>query len=371
MIKVVQFINKQDVYTIGMQKAFEKCDRYTCRYENLCLELKDIMADFERDKGIGEYSGLSKVSKLIYWIRMNRFMFERYGELKGSIVNIQYVSIFYVMLLPFLGRTFSRIVLSFWGSDLLRQNRFILAMLKLLIRKADAISFPTTDIADSFRVKIGRKYDDRIRIVRFGNYFLESIDNASDNDITSFVQKYGIDRGRKIVVLGYNRSREHHHAGAIQSIVDAGIRRDEVYIIIPWTYGPDDKAYRDEVESLVRDRYDYVFLDNRLTDPELVALRKLTDVIIIVQTTDALNATMLETMYSGGEVVIGAWLQYSDLYARGITMRKTDSVAGTGEVLRHTLDEPIDPEKRSKNIEIIRELYTWNNVINDWVDMYA
>ena len=309
------------------------------KYENICVSLDEGMREYEQVHNIADYSRLSKFSKLIYWIRINRFLLSKYGYLNGSIVNIQYVSVFYVMLLPFLIKTFDRIILSFWGSDLLRQNRRI-------------------------------QFNDRLHVIRFGNYFLEDIDRAKAADIDEFVRKNNIDKTRKVIAIGYNRYPQHRHIEAIQSIIENNIDADRVFFVIPWTYGPEDDDYKTRIENCLKGNYDHLFLDKHLSDQELVALRKITDVQIIVQTTDALNATMLEIMYSGGEVITGSWLHYKDLYERGVNMWRVDSVSDVGRMLRYVLDEPMIEENRRNNRRLIRELYSWKSVIKDWIDLY-
>lgn len=370
MKRVVQFVIRSGPYTKGLQQALLHCSTFNTHFENECIELESIMKDFGLEHQIGDYSELNIFSKALYWIRMNCYMQMRYDYLKGSIVDIQYVSIFYVMLLPFLVRTFDTIVLSFWGSDLLRQNRFILMLLRLLIRRAGAITFPKTEMVDSFQSKFGSKYNGILHVVRFGNYFLDDIDAVSEQTVMDFTEKNHIDTDKTVVMLGYNRFRQQQHILTIQSIVKAEIDRNEVFFVIPWTYGPIEKGYREEIEELLKDRYEYVFLTDYLADIELASLRKATDILISVLTTDALNATMLETLYANGEVLTGKWLSYQNLYAHGVSMRQVQCIDDVGYELKKALREPLAEEKRKKNRDVIERLYRWDNIIEEWVELY-
>ena len=369
-MKVVQFFSGKSVYITGMLQELEVCPAFNASFENYSIDLLEVMKDFENKCNISDYSQLNKLAKLIYWIRMNRYLLLRYGHLEGGVVDIQYVSIFYVMLLPFLTRTFDRIVLSFWGSDLLRQNRLILCLLKTLVRRAEFITFPTSDMADSFRRKMGCGFNDKIHVVRFGNYYLDRIDCAKDSTVDGFVHKYGIDTSRKVIVVGYNRFKEQQHIKVLESIVEGNIERDRIFIVIPWTYGPDNKDYKKQIESIISGRYEYVFLNERLSDEELVALRKVTDVLVSVLLTDALNATMLETMYSGGEIITGSWLKYDYLYSNGIVMRQVDNASDVGDELAVFLDSPYPEEINQKNRDIVGILYRWESIIEEWVKLY-
>ena len=371
MKKVIQFIYGKSVYTTGMQQELEQCPEFNTMFENGCIDLEEIMHNFGKESGMGDYSALNSLSKLFYWIRMNRYLSLHYGHLKYSVADIQYVSVLYVMLIPFLTRTFDRIVLSFWGSDLLRQNRRILSLVKLLIKRADIITFPTPDMADSFRQKVGTGYNDKIRIVRFGNYFLDRIDNSTNSAAEEFVRKYRIDRNRTVVVIGYNRFRQQQHLETINSIIGSKIERDKIFIVIPWTYGPEDDNYKKQIENTIEGRYDFVFITEHMSDDELVALRRITDVLISVLTTDALNATMLETMYSGGEVITGSWLKYDFLYDNGIVMRRVGNTEEVGSELVRSIKTPLSQEVRDNNRRVIDNLYRWKSIISEWVALYS
>ena len=131
-----------------------------------------------------------------------------------------------------------------------------------------------------------------------------------------------------------------------------------------------DDAYKQQIEDLLADKYDYIFITDYLSDTELVALRKVTDVLIEVQTDDALNATMLETMYAGGEVITGSWLPYKDIYDRGVKMRQVDAVDDVGSEMRAYLTDPMSTEERQNNRAVIEKLYRWENIIGEWAALY-
>ncbi|MCR5590956.1 MAG: hypothetical protein K6F73_05430 [Lachnospiraceae bacterium] len=372
MKKVVQFIASSSIYNDHLQEELMKCSSFSERYENFCINLDEEMKKYEKLKGISSYSGLGKASKALYWAGMNRFLKKEYGTLKGSIVNIQYVSVFFVMLLPFLNATFSRIVISFWGSDILRQNRIILKILTLLISRADVITLQTPELVKIFGNKMGRKYDSKIRIVRFGNPFLDDIDSMDDAVVSRFTEKYGIDTNRTVVVAGYNRTRGQQHLAVAKSLKQYNVDRIRIFIVIPWTSGPcdDADAYRKEIEDILKDDYDYLFITEYLSDEELVALRKATDVLIQVQITDSMSASMEESLYAKKEVITGEWLPYKDLYDLGLTMRKAPSADAVGKVLNELLASPMDKEALELNSKIIGSRYRWKDTVYDWVACY-
>ena len=106
---------------------------------------------------------------------------------------------------------------------------------------------------------MGERHNDKIRIVRFGNPFLDDIDSMDDDAISRFAKKYGIDTNRTVVVMGYNRTRGQQHTLVAKSFIDYKVDRNRIFIVIPWTSGPcdDPDAYRREIEDVLKDNYDY------------------------------------------------------------------------------------------------------------------
>ena len=372
MVKVVQFIASSSIYNDHLQEELMKCSSFSEKFENFCINLDEEMKEYEKQKGIS-YSRIGKVSKAVFWAGMNRFLKKKYADLKGSVVNIQYVSVFFVMLLPFLSATFSRIVISFWGSDLMRQNRTILKLLSLLISKADIVTLQTPELVKVFNSKMGSSCNDKIRIVRFGNPFLDDIDSMSSDTVSRFTGKYGIDTSRTVVVMGYNRTRGQQHTAVAGSLAEHKVDCSRIFIVIPWTSGPcdDPDAYRKEIEDILKDDYDYLFITEYLSDEELVALRKATDVLIQVQITDSMSASMEESLYAKKEVITGEWLPYKDLYDLGLKMRKASSAGDVGRVLNELLDQPMEKESLELNSRIIGSRYRWKDTVHDWVECYS
>ncbi|MCR5687794.1 MAG: hypothetical protein K6G58_07235 [Lachnospiraceae bacterium] len=372
MTKVVQFIASSSIYNEHLQEELTKCSSFSDRYENHCINLDEEMKRYDGIRG-RRYEDLGKAGKAMYWLCMNRFLKKEYASYKGSVVNIQYVSVFFVMLLPFLTSTFDRIVLSFWGSDLMRQNAVILKLLSFLIAKADIVTLQTPELVKVFEQKMGNRYTGKVRIVRFGNPFLDDIDGMDDAKVRDFADKYGIDTGRKVVVVGYNRTRGQQHPEVLRSLIENQTDRNKIFLVIPWTSGPcdDPEGYRKELEEILEDKYDYVFLTKYLSDEELVALRKATDILIQVQITDSMSASMEETLYAKGEVITGSWLPYKDLYDLGLTMWQADSAAAVGTVLGEALDSPMSSETLEKNREVIGNRYRWKDAVHDWIALYS
>ncbi len=368
--KVVQFVSFSSLYNENLQCELNKSKRFNTKFELEEINLENEMSSFEKINEIREYKKLTKFGKIIYWIRFNGFLYKKYSYLKGSVVNIQFVNSNYVFLLPFIKKIFSKVIISFWGSDLLRQEKKQYLKLRLLSNNADIISFETPEFSRIFKTKIGYKYDAKIKLARFGVSLLSEIDAITDEEIGAFLKKYKINRSKTVVAVGYNRTEAQQHIPVIDSIIKANIDRNKVFFVFPWTYGIDDNEYKKAIVSRVNDKYDYAFIEEKLSNIEVAALRCATDIMIQVQTTDVMSSSMLETLYAQNEIITGKWLPYQDIYNKGVSMNTVNDANEVGETLNNILAKRMDNEILENNKKTIKSLYAWNNSIDTWIDLY-
>lgn len=368
--KVVQLISFSSFYNDNLQRELRN---YKDFYESYDLEVINYVKEkksFEMEYGYDLYERLSKIEKISYWNRFNKYLKYKYALMKGSIVNIQFVSTPFFYLLPFLTSTFEKIVISFWGSDLLRLERKQFFKLEQIIKKSTIISFETPEFAKIFKKEFGDRYNSKIRMARFGISLFQVIDEIKDDDISAFASKYEIDRNKNVVAIGYNRGKEHQHLAVLQAIINECVDPNQIFLVFPWTYGPNDSQYKSEICRLIDGKYKYSFIDGNLTNIEVASLRRITSIMIQVQTTDVMSSSMLETLYSKNKVITGSWLPYGDIYSAGVVMNQVNQVGEVGKMLEHMLQEPQNEEILEKNKSIIGDLYSWNNSISTWVDLY-
>lgn len=368
--KVVQFVSFSSLYNENLQCELNKSERFNEKFELEEINLKNEMSIFERETEIREYMKLSKFNKIVYWIRFNIFLYKKYAYLKGSVVNIQFVNSNYAFILPFIKKVFSKVIISFWGSDLLRQEKKQYFKLRLLSSNTDIISFETPEFARIFKTKIGYKYDAKIKLARFGVSLLPTIDAITDEEIEAFLEKYKINKLKTVVAVGYNRTEAQQHIPVIDSIIKANVDRDKVFLVFPWTYGINDDEYKNAIISKVCDKFDYVFIEEKLPNIEVAALRCATDIMIQVQTTDVMSSSMLETLYAKNEIITGGWLPYQDIYNKGVSVNTVNDTNEVGETLNNILAKKMKNEILEKNKRTIESLYAWNNSIDTWIDLY-
>lgn len=370
MIRIIQLETFSSIYNTSLQENLCKDNYFINHYNLIRLNLEEMKRDFEVKKRVLRYENNNLLLKFLYLVRFNHYCLDQYKYLNDSIINIQFVSFQYIFLLPFLKKYFSKIVLTVWGSDLLRIRNIESLLLKPLYNNCDVITVETEDIKKLLLEKFGKKIEKKITYARFGLSILDHIAQVTEKDINNFINKYNIDINKRIVVIGYNRIRQQNHIKVIQSIIDNNISKKEIFIIVPWTYGITDSNYRDEIEYLLKNRYDYIFLDDFLLNEETACLRKITDILIQVQTTDSLSGTMLETLYAGKTVITGKWLPYDEIIRKGIFMYTVNNIEDCGKQLFYALNHPISHTRKIINQQIIYNYSSWRTNISNWINAF-
>ena len=299
-----------------------------------------------------------------------RRAFRAAAERKPDIINIHYPSPRDLHILPLMEKTGATVILSPWGSDVLRVDApLALCKLRKLYSRADHVTGLKGHFMDSVVARLG--FDPgKILEVGFGSdtldYFSEHGDGLSREQAK---ESWGLS-GSYLITCGYNGSYGQRHKAVIASIasVRAGLPEDLV-LVFPFTYGAKD-GYRQELEScLERFGIKGLFVTEYLSLKRLLELRKCTDMFIHVQPTDASSASVKEYLVCGAKVLHGGWIEYDDIPAGPeapfFTVPSMESLPGA--ILEAYRSEPRQiPEAVASAIMS----GGWNSRIKDWDLMF-
>jgi hypothetical protein len=142
----------------------------------------------------------------------------------------------------------------------------------------------------------------------------------------------------------------------------------KVHLLLPLTYGGPDE-YVTQVESAARRAGFTPTVIRKRTDAEPNALlRRATQVMIHVQTSDSFSATMQETLYAGSVVINGAWLTYRFLRERGARWLEVPSIGDLPAVLTDVVEryEHYKTEAEA-NGPIVAAFSSWDAVRDSWI----
>lgn len=241
-------------------------------------------------------------------------------EKQFDIVNIHYPHYFMCYLMGYLRRIATIIVVSPWGSDVLRLlGKTKRRLLAFVFRRANYVTVsPNGAIA---RVLIGEMNiaKEKLQPLLWGSetidYINEHISSVSTEDAK---QKLGLGN-RYVITCGYNAFEEQRHNKMIEAI--GSIKNQlpqDLILLFPvtygYSYGNKKNEYVDRLKELCRSfSLTAVFYEDYLSVADLFLLRQATDMFIHIQTTDAGNSSLQEYVLCGKKVVHGTWIHYSHL----------------------------------------------------------
>ena len=367
---IVQLCSFNNIYNEKLKAELKHNINFKENYDLYYIEFDRERDDFAVSKYKKKYGELSRLNKLLFWIRFNKYWRKKYVFHKCiDIVNIQYVDFRFLFILPWMVDNFKKIILTYWGSDLLRQKKCRVNMMFPLFYFSHIITFETEDMEKLFTQLTKGRFKSKYRRVRFGLSALDEIDNCDKEDIRKFYNKFNIDKDKKVIVIGYNRSKEQNHKNVISSLLKY-CNMDALLLVIPWTYGINNLQYRNEIEEIMKHQCKYIFIDERLTDREVAVLRKITNVLIQVQITDSLSASMLETLYAGNSVLTGSWLPYNEIEELGLTLFKVENIDDCGRALNDILSNSLTEKEAAKNKYVVDIYSSWESNLKTWMDIY-
>lgn len=295
-----------------------------------------------------------------------------------DIIHLQFVSPKALLFFNIKGIK-SKLVCSFWGSDLFRTyGLFNYYIQSKILKKFDVIQIgPDADYAQIFYYKFGFHYRSRIRYYKIWNNdeVLNSIKhNSSPEIISKFKSVNQIPGDRFIIQVGHNGDKNNNHLPIIESLSDLNDDiKAKLFIVLPFTYLNKDQDYYNNVISLLNNsEIEFKILDKFLTVEEIGALRNTVDAFIHLPVSDGLNNTLREYIYAQKFVITGYWLPYKILKRQGAYYESVEDFKFIKDKLLYILNEfaTLKPGL-SQNRKVIEDHHTEHACIDDWINIYT
>lgn len=298
------------------------------------------------------------------------------AEGRFDYVHLHYVSHYLSPILYLLRRNYKKIILTFWGSDLLRSTSFSRLFIAPLVKKANKVSFITNDMFDSFKVLFPKceSNDEKYCILDFGNMFFNAIDKIQSEDISNVNEirkEFGLDDDKVVVTIGYCGRKEMRQ---LETIREVGKCLPEVLssiqLAVP-AWGISTTLKNDIIEESKKIGVKCCIYDEFMNGDTVSKFRCISDVFIHAQTTDALSAAMLEHLYAGTVVLNGAWLNYNTLRAAGVEYLTFDTISSVANELdRVILSLPKYKLMMQNNKKCVAKIASWDYLKQKWYDLY-
>ena len=101
---------------------------------------------------------------------------------------------------------------------------------------------------------------------------------------------------------------------------------------------------------------------------DIARLRIACDIVINVQTTDSLSASIQEHLMAGARLIVGDWLPYGIFERIGADIRRVDTRAAITEALEANISRK--PAARTACSQAIYDRSSWDSCIGQWMDLY-
>lgn len=288
-----------------------------------------------------------------------------------DLIHVHYGSRYNLRLTLFLK---GKVIVTFWGSDLLRSSAANRREISLYLRRADKIVVLTEKMRD---ILTGdehlRRFHNAISVFDFGISNLESIKKLMDiGSDTSAKDRYSIPRDMTVISVGYNKSEAQRHNDVLKALHRvSGVLLKNVFFIFHMSYGECSEEYYDEMISLIKSLgCGYTIINDFLQGEDLAYIRLATDLYINAQTTDSLAATINEYLYAGKIVMNPGWINYKELDDIGATYIKYDSFEDLPECVTDCLEGRITSVDTETNKRVIWDNYSWDARKEDWIRLY-
>ena len=319
--------------------------------------------------------------KFICFFRPLRGFFEQLlfrRRIQKIINNYEVVHIHYVedLILRdidfFLKNIKEKLIVSVWGSDFFRATKEKRKKLLKLLNYATTITISNSEAEKSIR-----------------DYYKEKLLNVNINvcyfiikplyTLKEVKEKYtpkescsvlGFNNNRIIITIGYNASEMQQHLKILEILEkDEKFKQlsNKIKIVLPVTY-PKNKVYINKLQEVSKkSSYQIELLTEFMTNEEVAHLRNATNIMIQLQTTDMLSASMLEHLYAENKVITGSWLPYQEIKDMDLSFDSIDNLESLPLKLVKSIN---DYQNNDVNAKIIDKYFGKNKLIKNWIDIY-
>lgn len=239
-----------------------------------------------------------------------------------DIVDIHFANPFVKHAMPVFKKMTKNIVITPWGSDVLRveDERDIRDLRNIYAQARYITVLPDSQLGKCAIEKFKVNPNKMVELGWGGEFFDYIQDNSINVTVEEAKARFGL-TDRYVITCGYNTQKSQRHEVIIDAINEVKNQLpDNLTILIPRTYA----VYKGKTEE--KDRYvdslkekcklynlNLIVVEEHLDLADLLKLRMATDIFVHIQITDAGSRSVMEYVACNKKVVHGSWVKYAYL----------------------------------------------------------
>lgn len=319
-----------------------------------------------RDKDFIVKSGLfARIKRVLLKYRL------LYSVGKCDVCHVHYLDKLSCIFVWLRHRQFNKILLSFWGSDILRPKRITIELQKRIFKYADLITVTSKNSYDCFIERFGNKHNKKLRIVRLacgGLSFIKEISRTEDN--LSCKRYFNIPTNKITITCGYNADPSQHQDIVLEQISEfSETDKGKIHIILPLQYARINEEYITKLINKLKEiGCTYTVFNDYMNYTEIAKYCIATDIFIHVRDTDAFSNSMKEQLYSGSVMIQGNWLIYREFENKDLPIIKISSISEINNAIYKIINIPIKYELEYTK-QYIWELWSIESVEKQWEEV--
>ncbi|MBO4581950.1 MAG: glycosyltransferase [Bacteroidales bacterium] len=264
-----------------------------------------------------------------------------------------------------------RIKTHIWGSDLFRETVDQKVWHDEIYKHSDKIQVSTENAVSYFK-KVYPQYADKLIRIPYGLDQFDLLDKLLEDSTSvdfSFFDKQV--EGKMLVTCGYNGRKEQQHMLILEAIEKLPIElKQKIFLFLPMTYLLEEDYYHQINEKLKTLQIPYQIQRERLSLHQNLSMRIKTDIVVNIQTTDGLAASLQEHLYCGNVLLAGDWLPYDIYLDNGIYYCKT-AIENLSSNLQSVIENyPVYKQWCLNNRKSLYNLTSWTAIAPQWRNMY-
>lgn len=265
---------------------------------------------------------LPVITTIINRLHLYKSLLSLLFRCRFAIVDIHFPKGFVIHAMPVLKRMTHNIVITPWGSDVMRvEDEKNIRYLTKIYSEAKYITVSKESPTGKAIISKFNVAPEKMVALGWGGEFFDYIQEHSTNITTEEAKaRFGLN-GKYVITCGYNTQQAQRHEDIMDAI--SGVKEqlpDNLTLLIPCTYVSYDslsEQKRHYVESL-EEKGKKLGLDVKLVREhlgleDLLKLRMATDIFVHVQSSDAGSRSVMEYVFCNKKIVHGAWIRYAYL----------------------------------------------------------